>query len=80
MDWGKELQAQISVWEQENQSFAIATPAKRMASGNMDMPGRGIKRARTVDLDNAASDEAVKEAFDNNEVGKVSISLQSMRY
>ena len=72
MDWGKELQAQISAWEQQNQSSATAAPAKRPASGSTDLPDRGSKRAKTADADKALSDEALKKSFDKNEIGKVS--------
>lgn len=72
MDWGEELQAQISAWQQENQSSARAAPAKRPASGSTDLPDRGTKRAKTADTDQAISDEAVKKSFDKNEIGKVS--------
>ena len=72
MDWGEELQAQISAWEQENQSSTTAAPAKRPASGSTDLPDRGTKRAKTAYAERAISDEAVKETFDKNEIGKVS--------
>lgn len=80
MDWGHELQAQILAWEQENQSFATAAPGKRTASSNADLVDRGVKRAKTVDPDDVMSDEAMKIAFDKNEVGKVSSPVHRDRY
>ena len=79
MDWGKELQAQITAWEQENQSSATAG-SKRAASGGTDLPDRGTKRAKTADPDDPMGDEAMRKAFDKNEVGKVSSPLRSRRH
>ena len=72
MDWGEELQAQISAWQQENQSSATTAPAKRPAQGSTELPQRGTKRAKTADADEAISDEALRKSFDKNEIGKVS--------
>lgn len=76
MNWGQELQAQISAWGQENQSSATAAPIKRTALGSGDLPERGAKRAKTVDADDVMSDEAMRKAFDKNEVAKVSVHVQ----
>ena len=75
MDWGRELEAQISAWEQENQSAATTAPMKRSIVADTDLPGRGAKRAKTVDLDDVMSDEAMKKSFDRNEIGKVRIAF-----
>ena len=72
MDWGQELQAQISAWEQENQTSITVGPTKRAASSNLDLPERGGKRAKTADPDDVMSDEAMKKSFDKNGIGKVS--------
>ena len=72
VDWGVELEAQAKAWEQENQSAATSVPTKRTATGSGDLPDRGSKRIKAADIDDAASDEAMKKAFDKNEVDKVS--------
>ena len=80
MDWGRELEAQISAWEQENQSVAIMAPTKRSIVADADNPRRGAKRAKAVDLDEGMSDEAMKKSFDRNEIGKVRIASQNDEY
>ena len=79
MDWGRELEARISVWEQENQSAATTAPTKRSIIVDTDLPERGAKRAKTVDLD-VTSDEAMKKSFDRNEIGKVRMNFPNNEY
>lgn len=80
MDWGRALEAHISVWEQENQSAATTALTKRSIAADTDIPGRDAKRAKTVDLDDVMSDEAMKKSFDRNEIGKVCIAFQNDEY
>ena len=80
MNWGRELEAQISAWEQENQSAATTGSTKRAIVVDTNLPERGAKRAKTMDLDDVMSDEAMKKSFDRNEIGKVRIAFQSDEY
>ena len=80
MDWGRELEAQISAWEHGNQSAATTASTKRSIVADTDNPGRGAKRAKMVDLDDGMSDEAMKKSFDRNEIGKVRIASQNDEY
>ena len=72
IDWGVELDAQTKAWEKENQFSTTAAPAKRAATGIAELPDRGSKKIKTADADDGMSDEAMKKAFDKNEIGKVS--------
>ncbi|KAL8795492.1 MAG: hypothetical protein Q9195_002081 [Heterodermia aff. obscurata] len=78
MNWGRELEAQISAWEQENQSAATTAPTKRSIVADTDLPGRGAKRAKTGDLDDVMSDEAMKKSFDRNEIGKLTVPVMKV--
>ena len=78
MDWGRELEARISAWEHGNQSAATTAPTKRSIFTDTDLPGRSAKRAKTVDLDDVMSDEAMKKSFDRNEIEKVRITFQKI--
>ena len=72
VDWGVELEAQTKAWEKENGSSATTAPTKRSAAGNSELPERSNKRVKALDGEDRMSDEAMKQAFDKNEVGKVS--------
>lgn len=73
MDWGVELEAQTKSWEKENQSATSAAPAKRTAAGSAELPDRGSKKIKTTDDDDGMNDEAMKKAFDKNQVEKLTV-------
>jgi len=75
VDWGIELEAQTKAWEMENQSAGPAASAKRVAAGSADLAERGHKKIKTVDDDNGMSDEAMKKAFDKNQVEKLTVPV-----
>jgi len=77
VDWGVELEAQTKAWEIENQSAApAAAPAKRVAAGSAELPARGHKKIKTVGDDNdGMSDEAMKIAFDKNQIEKLTVPI-----